>query len=549
MVSLTKKTIKGNTYLYLRQNKWVDGKSKCVMQLYLGAEEDLKRTGELRFTHAPEINTYDFGLPCALHQILQRLDLVRIIDESVPKRNQGISVGQYMAIAILNRCIQPCSKEKIRQWYEMGYLPNLVPTSDFYMDADAYSNHFAYFDESIIETIETKLMAKVQQEFGVQWNHLMFDPTNFYTYINPDEDAILPQHGHSKENRVTLNLIGLSLVTSADGGIPLLSHVYPGNQQDAALFRTELPHLKARLETLNIDPEKLMLIFDKGNLSEDAFQILNEMHLPFLCSIRPSTVKEFNGISASEFPSFILPNAKKVGILEKEKEEYGTTYRLLIIQNPAQAAWNDINLRKKLTKHQITVQTFFTDRLNSGHWKKKDRIEAKIKKLIPKKHLSYFDILIEGEEGQYTLNITVKSTNVESHSETLGKSYLITSDRTTSAVNLVWRFRQQYLIERCFKYLKRPDLLSVRPMFHRSDSSIRGHLFTCVLGLLALTLLTRQIQHHFADATFDSVLEMLDQIKISTIKLPGWNGAIKRPNQMGTNVKNLYEFLNLNQFL
>ena len=549
MVSLVKKNIKGNVYLYLRENKRINGKPKCVMQIYLGSEKELKETGMLRFAHDSIIDTYDFGLPCALYQIMQRLDLIRIIDESVPKRQQGLSVGQYMAIAILNRCIQPCSKAKIRSWFEAGYLPHFFSSVETYLNADAYANHFAYLDDSIIETIETKLMLKVQQEFGVHWDELMFDPTNFYTYINPDEDTLLPRHGHPKDGRPTLNLIGLSLVTAVDGGIPLLSHIYPGNQQDAPVFRTELPHLVTRLETLGIDPKTLMLIFDKGNLSEDAFKMLGEDHLPFLCSIRPSTVKEYHAITAEEFPFFELPNTKQVGILERSKDVYGKTYRLLIVQNPAQAEWNDINLRKKLAKTLTAVQTFFADRLNEKRWSKKEIIEAKIRKLIPKRHLPYFAIGVDGNEGQYNLNVAIRPEKVENHSETLGKTYLLTSDLTTPAVNLVWRYRQQYLIERCFKYLKRPDLLRVRPFFCRTDSSIRGHLFSCVLGLLTLSLLTRHIQQHDKDATFDSVLDQLDCIKVSTVKLPGWSGSIKQPNRMDNPSKELYEYLNLAQYL
>jgi transposase len=549
MVSLVKKNIKGNVYLYLRQNKRVDGKSKCVMQIYLGAEEELKQTGELRFARDSIIDTYDYGLPCALYQILQRLDLIRIIDESVPKRQQGLSVGQYMAIAILNRCIQPCSKAKIRGWFEAGYLPHFFSSIETYLNADAYTNHFAYLDEEIIETIETKLMLKVQQEFGIRWDELMFDPTNFYTYINPDENALLPRHGHPKDGRPTLNLIGLSLVTTVDGGIPLLSHIYPGNQQDAPVFRTELPHLVTRLKKLGIDPKTLMLIFDKGNLSEDAFKMLKEDHLPFLCSIRPSTVKEHQTITADEFPLFDLPNAKRVGILERSKEVYDTTYRLLIVQNPAQAEWNDINLRKKLTKTLAAVQTFFADRLNETRWSKKEVIEAKIRKMIPKRHLPYFAIGVDGIQGQYHLNVAIRADTVENHSETLGKTFLLTSDFTSPAVDLVWRYRQQYIVERCFKYLKRPDLLRVRPFFCWTDSSIRGHLFTCVLGLLALSLLTRHIQQHDKDATFDKVLDQLDCIKVSTVKLPGWSGSIKHINRMDKPSNDLYEFLNLAQYL
>jgi hypothetical protein len=105
------------------------------------------------------------------------------------------------------------------------------------------------------------------------------------------------------------------------------------------------------------------------------------------------------------------------------------------------------------------------------------------------------------------------------------------------------------LIERCFKYLKRPDLLSVRPFFCWTDSSIRGHLFTCVLALLTLSLLTRYIQQHDKTATFDSILDQLNCIKVSTVKLPGWSGSMKQTNRMDKQSTNLYEYLNLAQYL
>jgi transposase len=519
------------------------------MQIYLGSEAELKKTGELRFAHDPTIHTYDYGLPCALYQIIQRLDLVHIINDAVAKRHQGLSMGEYLTIAILNRCIQPCSKSRIEQWFHSGYLPHFFPKIETYLDADAYANHFAYLDDSVISTIESQLMIKVQQEFGVKWDQLMFDPTNFYTYIHPDEECTLPNHGHPKDGRPTLNLVGLSLVTTTDGGVPLLSHIFPGNQHDASVFRTELPHLQTRLKELKVDVQNLMLVFDKGNLSEDAFQLLQTMHLPFLCSIRPSTVKEYEEIPAKDFPTFIFPNNKQVGILERTKTMYDQQYRLLIVHNPSQASWNDKNLQKKLMKELKIVQEFFATRLNQPHWTKKAKIEAKIKKIIPKRHLLYFDVKVDELDGQLLLNVTILPQEIEAHSEMLGKTYLLTTDQTTPAEELIWRYRQQYLIERCFKYLKRPDLLSVRPIYHWTDSSIRGHLFACVLGLLILTLLTRQIQRFDPEVTFDSILEDLDQIKISTIKLPGWNGSIKRINHMEKKSSNLFELLNLTQFL
>ena len=59
--------------------------------------------------------------------------------------------------------------------------------------------------------------------------------------------AKLPQRGHSKEGRDNLRLIGLALLVSADGEVPLFHHCYAGNQHDSRTFGTlvqEIAHNK-----------------------------------------------------------------------------------------------------------------------------------------------------------------------------------------------------------------------------------------------------------------------------------------------------------------
>jgi transposase len=548
MVNLVKKNLKGKTYLYLRHNKRVNGQAKCALQIYLGSEEDIIKYGEVRFSKEIKINTFDFGLPSALFEIIQKLNLIQIIDEATEKREQGFSVGQYMAIGILNRCIKPCSKNKILEWFHSEYLHRAIPHVETYLNADAYANHYAYLNETVMEQIETKLMAQVQQEFGVKWEELMFDPTNFSTYLNPSEEMTLPRHGHPKDGRVTLNLIGLSLVATADGGIPLLSHIYSGNQQDASVFKTEIDHILNRLAALEIDSAHLQLVFDKGNLSDDAFAKLITANLSYLCSIRPSMVKEYHDIPESAFPRFKLPNGKSVGIIEKRKDLYDAEQRIIIEYNPLQAEWNDANLRKKLDKDIVTVTTYFATRLNKRKWRNRENIEAKILKMIPPSRMIYISLGLQGEEGNYQLALEIQPIIVDKHEETLGKTYLMTSDFQTPADQLIWRYRQQYLIERCFKWLKRPDLLSVCPVHCQNDVSIRGYLFTCVLGLLVLTLLIRHIQQKYAEETLDRTYETLSQIKLSTISIPGWSGMIKQLNEMTEHAKDLFDYMNLSQY-
>ncbi len=299
MVYLVQKKINGHVYLYFVESARVNGKAKWIWQEYLGPEKHIKATaskaGGANFT----VTTYDFGLPVALMRVAEKLDLIGIIDRYTGKRDQGFSVGQYVAIATLNRCIKPFSKSRVHGWFETTYLQDFIPPVATYLDAMAYANHFEYLTEAAIEQVQAALNEKLRSEYGVAMGELVYDPINFYTYINPGGDDALPQHGHPKDGRRTLRLVGLALLCTQDGGIPLLYDVYSGNVQDAVLFKTELPKVIARAGDLGQQAKEVVLSFDKGNNSPDAFSQIDAAGLTFVASVRPSMAKDLAVVPAS----------------------------------------------------------------------------------------------------------------------------------------------------------------------------------------------------------------------------------------------------------
>jgi transposase len=105
---------------------------------------------------------------------------------------------------------------------------------------------------------------------------------------------------------------------------------------------------------------------------------------------------------------------------------------------------------------------------------------------------------------------------------TLGKSYLITNHpETTPLQDLVWMFRQQTTVERAFAYLKCPEFCAARPIFHHCDDSIQGHLFICVLGLLLMTLLTREVNQSEPTWSLNEIRDKLLKVEAVSIKYPG----------------------------
>src|SRR3990172_7789732 len=125
MASLKKKIINGNPYYYLRECKRIDGKPKIVWQEYIGSPSQL--VARLTNPEPKEIVVRDFGAVVAAYDVAEQLNIVAAIDRHVPKRgNQGPTVGQYLVTAAINRCVAPCSKSKMAEWYQRTVLARLI---------------------------------------------------------------------------------------------------------------------------------------------------------------------------------------------------------------------------------------------------------------------------------------------------------------------------------------------------------------------------------------------------------------------------------------
>lgn len=132
MASIIKKTIRGRPYYYARECKRVEGKPKIVWQKYLGRAEDIISALSREPTQPPlppeptEAIVTEFGAVVALYDLAQRLQLVEHIDRHVPKKGQGPTVGTYLLVATLNRCLAPCSKTAIAPWFQDTALRRLM---------------------------------------------------------------------------------------------------------------------------------------------------------------------------------------------------------------------------------------------------------------------------------------------------------------------------------------------------------------------------------------------------------------------------------------
>ena len=109
MASLTAKVIHGKTYYYARECQRVNGKPKIVRTVYLGAADELIAAAteqkQRLFPQPQSVDIAAFGDVVALYDLAEQIGLVELLDRHLPNREQGLSVGQYLLLAAINRAV------------------------------------------------------------------------------------------------------------------------------------------------------------------------------------------------------------------------------------------------------------------------------------------------------------------------------------------------------------------------------------------------------------------------------------------------------------
>ena len=127
MASLTKKVINGRPYYYLRETARVGGRVKVVRQTYLGRAEDLER--RLAQTAEPRsVHSRSFGAVAAALKLCRELGVADAIDGALGasrRRGSGLSVGEMIMLAAINRACKPRSKRQLGDWHERTALARL----------------------------------------------------------------------------------------------------------------------------------------------------------------------------------------------------------------------------------------------------------------------------------------------------------------------------------------------------------------------------------------------------------------------------------------
>src|SRR6266700_2667934 len=517
----------GKTYYYLAESARVGGQPRIVSQRYLGsAEEIAARLSESGPGEPDRSRHLAFGDVAAVWEVLRRLRVAEIVDEVAGARraDAGAPVGTYIALATLNRVVDPCSKLAFSDWWQKTAGDRWLRLPGGALDHRRFWDAMDAISGVELQEIERRIVAGMVETFQVDLSGLVLDMTNFATWIDSgNQRAPIAQRGHSKQKRADLRICGLGLVVSVDGGVPLVSHAYPGNKPDVTQFGSMVNELVARFRAFRADEadhegERLTLVYDAGQNSDDNYELLDGSPLHFVGSLPPS---DHPGLLAAEKDRYaVVDEAAFPGLLafETRKVVFGAERRLVLCHSDGLHEKQSRGFDQTLAKvhRQLAV---VRDRLARGRTRKaKEKVEAEIAAILAPRWVSrVVSATLTGERpAELRLRVRTSAKARAALEEELFGKRILFSDKTVaraSTAQIVADYRSQEVVEGDFRQMKDPKIVSFPPMFHFTQSKIRVHVFYCVLALTVAKLMVHDADRAGMHLSVRALLSSLSGIE------------------------------------
>jgi transposase len=190
------------------------------------------------------------------------------------------------------------------------------------------------------------------QQLNLSLRTLVYDGTNFFTFINTRTPARLPARGHKKQHRGDLRQVSLGALVSTDFHVPLFHLFYTGNLTDATAFLSVSEELAQRYRQLAQGCERITLIFDKGNNSKEAFQTLEATPFHFIGSLVPSQHPDLLRVPLEKFQALAGPRLASCLAYRTGKKVLGLERTIVITYNENVLEGQLQGIQASLTKAQ-----------------------------------------------------------------------------------------------------------------------------------------------------------------------------------------------------
>ncbi len=521
---LFKKIVKGRSYLIAATTERVAGKKHPVSrQVSLGpAETDEAFVPSL----CVEAGFKRVGDIAALAAVAEELGVLEAFNAEAPRVGTGPTLGELVLAVALQRVCAPGAKRELPDFLD-SCLPRFCTLRNALFTGQTFHRVTRAFTQESYDKVQLAIAAAACKSYRLKTDVLAYDTTNFDTFIDSTTKSSLARRGHAKSKRADLKVVGLALMTSSSGSVPLFHHPYAGNMSDKTVLANTLGTL-AKLH-IALGGTDRTLVRDGGFAGEQLELALagGGYHSVSVLALSTKTSRDALARAVGKL-ELLSGKLSEIGAWRTRVTGDGLDRTLVVTESPellrGQLRGLNQAVKKAKTELRKIAKRLGRERagMAPGRHYTATALKRRIDKLVAREHVrEVLRIDIGGTEQAPTLVVeNDREGRTRLIRERLGKRVLVTDQHEWSTEQIVRAFRSQWKVERAFRRMKRGSVSPWGPSFQWTDDSLRAHTFATVLGLQLASLVRLKLQRAGVKHSTKGCLKMLAGIRLTRLSTP-----------------------------
>jgi len=476
----------GHEYLQIVENKRDGKKTRQRVIGTIGRMDELAGRGQvdqllrslakyseralllLAGTGDPQSEVRKVGPVLVFERLWEKIGIGEIIHGLLKDRRYQFDLERAVFVTVLHRLMNSGSDRQAERWMN-GYRITGVENLDlqhFYRAMAWLGSPLAgqpleagFAPRCVKDMLEEDIFRR-RRDLFTDMDLVFFDTTSIY--FEGDGGETIGQYGHSKDHRSDRKQIVVGMVLDNEG-YPVCCEMWPGNTTDVTTLKALTRQLKERFGIARI-----CVVSDRGMISKKALEDLETEGIHYILGVRmrrnPEMTEELlESGTWTEIHGSRRVKKDPAPLLVKEKTVNGRRY--VICENPEEKI-TDAETRAKILGR-------LSDALRKG-----------ATSLVGNKGYRRF-LSAEGK-GRFV----VDEKKVLNDARFDGK-WVLTTDMSLPMAQVALKYKQLILVEMIFRDMK--SVLDTRPIFHKRDETIRGHVFCSFLALVLRKELDRAL--------------------------------------------------------
>ena len=467
----------------------------------------------------PDANVVSIGPALIFERLWRETGCQEVVRKLLATRHHHFDVERAVFMTVLHRLMVSGSDRSALQWRgdqaidgTAGLeLQHLYRAMGWLGEALGEREPDAPSPRRVKDLIEEELFAR-RRDLFTSLDLVCFDTTSLFFTGNGGDT--LGQYGKSKDHRSDCKQMVLGMVIDGDG-IPVCSEMWPGNTTDV----TTLDQVAQRLQS-RFGVRRVCLVADAGMISKKMIAAVEARGWFYILGARLRRTKEVRDVVLSDTGAFETvevarqrPDPMELQVKEvtvHDTPSKGTVKephkprRYVVCRNPDQAR------KDAATREQILAA-----------------LESKLRSGGPKSVVANkgYKRYLKAEKGAFAVDL-----DKARDEQRFDGMWVLRTNTELSAVEIALRYKQLWMVEQIFRTAK--SLLDTRPIFHKTDATICGHVFCSFLALVLRDELLRRMDNAGVSAEWDDILRDLNALTETAITYKGKTFVV-RSNTVG----------------